>query len=913
MTWSSLVAPIDVAARIAEHLFDEDRPAVNVISGAGGIGRTTVLNRVARRAAEAGAMTLTLRMSHQDETFPLFLVGRLVGQLCDDSDRLARGGWAASHHPDTPVPPNINYVAAELTKALSDRPDLVVLIDDLQWIDQWSLVTLEGILHQASVRVVGTVRTPVPPASPGLAVFKRLDAQGRAELIHLRPLGLRQTGDLLCEIVQAKPHPALSERLHQLSGGIPGALVAAVDGLRKNGALRVVQHHAYLIKPTARPLITPESDLLAAVLQLPAPVLRVARAAAVLHPLGDQLPRLIAAALEMHQDAVTRILEMLVIQRVLRFVRRTGSWRFEVPLLSEALIARIGPYERRQLAKTAVIALWDGTASSADSGFIADQLAIAGRTVGARRAATELMRLGRDAMLEDGWCASQWLGAAADLITDRHQLAEAMLMHAVTCYLHGEHDAALRDVDRLMTQHADELSTNAMQTCDLITIASRRAVGDLAAVEHIASGDQRLSGASPVMMLRAAAASMLGRHGDAYAALEAAATMPPGDVAADWYLILKSASGALAGRPELLNSLVEGPGHWRLADVPHHRVERLRTQASVLLLLGETNRAEALLEREVLSTATLSRVDRVLLAAQRGHWDDALDQGRVAAGADYLAIGFDLTSDALSPAIASILVSRGRPLSARAFLADRPTRTSHHHLSKLAAAVIEEALGRPAQAAQHVDAGLRHARERGVVYGTEDLWLMRAELAAVLGDTACIEVARRELAATHRALGTSRSHLNLLQARVMFDNDRDAAGQLITLARAAGQPYPLARALASVVHAGCAQPALLREAYEFLGDLDALLDRWRLRRVMRQHEVAIPDRSRTVEENDRLLGTLVAEGLTNRRLAAVLGTSEKSVEGLLSRMFNRAGYHSRVELAAAFISNARGLGVRRAS
>jgi hypothetical protein len=59
MTRSSLVSPIDVAARVAEHLFDEDRPALSVISGAGGIGRTTVLNGVARRAAEAGAMTLT--------------------------------------------------------------------------------------------------------------------------------------------------------------------------------------------------------------------------------------------------------------------------------------------------------------------------------------------------------------------------------------------------------------------------------------------------------------------------------------------------------------------------------------------------------------------------------------------------------------------------------------------------------------------------------------------------------------------------------------------------------------------------------------------------------------------------------------------------------------------------------------
>jgi DNA-binding NarL/FixJ family response regulator len=71
---------------------------------------------------------------------------------------------------------------------------------------------------------------------------------------------------------------------------------------------------------------------------------------------------------------------------------------------------------------------------------------------------------------------------------------------------------------------------------------------------------------------------------------------------------------------------------------------------------------------------------------------------------------------------------------------------------------------------------------------------------------------------------------------------------------------------------------------------------------MRKHDVLIPNRSATVAENDRLLATLVADGASNRELATVLLTSEKSIEGMLARLFARTGYRSRVDLAAAVLT-----------
>jgi DNA-binding NarL/FixJ family response regulator len=75
-----------------------------------------------------------------------------------------------------------------------------------------------------------------------------------------------------------------------------------------------------------------------------------------------------------------------------------------------------------------------------------------------------------------------------------------------------------------------------------------------------------------------------------------------------------------------------------------------------------------------------------------------------------------------------------------------------------------------------------------------------------------------------------------------------------------------------------------------------------LRNTMRHHGVSVPGRQATVAENERLLAVLVAEGLGNKQIATALQASEKSVEGRLSRLFARSGYHCRVELATAMLN-----------
>lgn len=72
----------------------------------------------------------------------------------------------------------------------------------------------------------------------------------------------------------------------------------------------------------------------------------------------------------------------------------------------------------------------------------------------------------------------------------------------------------------------------------------------------------------------------------------------------------------------------------------------------------------------------------------------------------------------------------------------------------------------------------------------------------------------------------------------------------------------------------------------------------------RRRNVSIPRRRAAraglTDREVRLIG-MVSDGSTNRQIAARLACSEKTVEQRLSRLFQRTGCRSRVELAAAWL------------
>nr|WP_240956225.1 LuxR family transcriptional regulator [Micromonospora sp. HNM0581] len=875
---------------------DSPPTLVTVLTGPAGIGRTTALSRLRDRAGERGAPTVSVRLAPPENQLPFHLVSRLVGELSllPTVERHHRSPTAESPGGDGSAA--VERQAVMLADGLAAQPGLVVLVDDAQWIDDASLTVLERAVRMRpdpAVRLVCAVRTPAGPAVTGRVLLDRLRADGLARVVTLRPLPTRELDGVVADLLGVPPHPSLRRHLRRTSRGVPAALHVALDAHRRSGSVRVVDHRARLTgaEPTFdQPAV---HALLAPIRALPTPAWAVAKAVAVLHPLDGAVPALTATALDLTREEVASGLADLVEARVLRLRRRDGqlTWRFVVPLLGPALRSQLGAFERRSLARVAVDALWSGVAHCADPAYLADRLAEAGRLAGGDRVVRDLLRAGTTAPAADGLAAATWLTAAVELAATPTERASAVLARTSVHCLRGDFPAAGRDALLLLDRYAGDLPSDRWPELLLGYLTSLRGTGDVEAVRRIADGQYDLPGpAGPVAVARAAALCMLGRLAEAERLL-VDLTLDRDEPAA---VTLRSAVATLRGRP--LPADPPDPG--RHPQLPLLVATLVRASAMV----GDPDAAERVLTEQALDRSRLPQLDQALLAWPRGRWDEALDLAGLSL-ADNSVGGFQPGHSALCHAAAVSYLGRGRPARARALLAGaRIGQPALPYLLDLAEAEIERAFGADVAAARLVSAGLTGATQSGAVPGVAELWLLHTELAVARGDG---DAARQGVDETGRlatATGSAYVTVHHLLARVAADRSGTAAQEAVSIARELGQPFLLAGVAQRAAVVGDDPAPLLGEAYELYRGLDAGLHRCWIRKLMRAHDVPVPGRAETVVENERLLATLVAEGASNRELATVLRTSEKSVEGRLSRLFARTGCRSRVELATAVIT-----------
>ena len=205
----------------------------------------------------------------------------------------------------------------------------------------------------------------------------------------------------------------------------------------------------------------------------------------------------------------------------------------------------------------------------------------------------------------------------------------------------------------------------------------------------------------------------------------------------------------------------------------------------------------------------------------------------------------------------------------------------------------------------------------GYVYGTEELLATLAEVHLEAGRAGEAAACLRRLERVDRQLGTGRTRLLCLltSARLLGGADGASAAsgedkhlarkrlrEAVDLARSREQPFETAVTLSAAARGSTGDRALLHEAYELFGLAGAALWRFHTRTAMREAGLAVPGRRQATEENDHLLATLIAEGLTNRQIAAVLRLSEDAVANRLSRFFARTGLRSRTEVVTAVLT-----------
>ncbi|WP_221354066.1 LuxR family transcriptional regulator [Streptomyces beigongshangae] len=819
---------------------------------------------------------------------------------------------------------------------------------------------------------VGHGEQPGQPKRPERPVDRRMTrlagARGARTLV-LSPLGPDGTTALVARRLRATPDTGLARRVRELTLGVPGAVDALLTGWTRDGAIRVADSHAFVEVRTPPPVLRDDDRFVTALDALSGPCRTVAGALSILWPLGGRAAELIAASTGLSADAVGDALRDLTDAEVVEDLPGPGGppapgaatapagpgRRFRLPLTAHAVRERLGPLERARLSATAVEALWadrdttdtTGTATPASPpalaltltsaltpalpdeadavAYLADRIAEAGPLVDPDRAVAELtaaaQRLHPDSA---GGGVLRWRRAVCHLSERPADRVAALGRYATAAYDAGDHRTARSITESVLRDLADVLDPAALQeTASLFTAATaddldRRALSRLATARWWEG--LRLPAVVAVTG-RALALSHLERWHEVLDLLSRTEPVWAGDPrvrAKPGYF--RAVAELALGRPERFREALALPEAPELE--PGH-VHALATAMFDELLSGRDLRAaEALLAAQGLTPDMLPPRSLFLRHHLGGRWDEALEPARRMLANN--RTGTPAADRCLIPArTAEILLARGRTTSARRVVdgvRGRAEGPLEYSLDAVEAAILRT-LGDPVGAVRTLLGGIGAADARGQVAGTDELWAALAEVHAEEGRAGEAAACLRRLERISDRTGSGRTRLRYLlaSARVLQQDAPDATRaartvrdnlrEAVELARSRSQPFETAQTLVAAAGAGAGPPELLHEAYALFGTVGAALWRFRTRTAMREAGLTVPGRRRATAENEHLLATLIAEGLTNRRIATVLGLSEDAVANRLTRLFTRTGLRSRTEVVTAVLTHYRAHGI----
>src|SRR5215472_13698118 len=283
---------IEVLRGALDRLADGGQGIV-LIEGEAGIGKTRLLEEALADAAARGMQVVTGRAEELEQARPFGLLAGAFGCVPGSGDPrraaiaelLSASGGRASGAPVTVTSdPGLQFrvvdAFGDLVEALALSGPVVVGADDLQWADPSSLVTLAAVGRRVAdlpVGIIGCFR-PVPRAAELDGAIRALQTAGARHLT-LSPLGAGAVGELVAEMVSAKPGPGL---LTQISGaaGNPLFVTELMAALRQEGAIQVTGGQAEMAESTLPPTL--RLTILRRLSFLPEDTLQVLQAASIL-------------------------------------------------------------------------------------------------------------------------------------------------------------------------------------------------------------------------------------------------------------------------------------------------------------------------------------------------------------------------------------------------------------------------------------------------------------------------------------------------------------------------------------------------------------------------------------------------------------------------------------------------------
>ncbi|MEV2192576.1 AAA family ATPase [Streptomyces phaeochromogenes] len=948
-----------------DHLRDPAGPHLVLVRGERGIGRTVFAHATAERLRAGGIAVLPVDCVPGDGEHPQLLALRLVMALEDHRSaatkrtptrKPAAEALSAMKHDDRTA------MAEALAAALARPTPAVVLVDDAHHADAESLALLDEVdfdrvppgirLLLTAARHTAPARpssSPSPgPSLPGQAM-DRLAHNRAAHTITLLRLSLEDSTAMVAQRLRSAPDADLMRRLHELSRGIPGALDALLAEWTAQDAIRTADGQAFLGTGAPVPLLPAHDRYVAALRALEEPCGTVATALSILWPLGRPAEALVASSTGLPAESVTTGIRTLIDEGILDELpgrSRTPAsaprgWTFRVPLLAHTVRERLGPVKRSHLSATAVEALWaagpapqnptplptpppitlptplpiplleEAYAQTQTQTYLPDRIADAGFLVDRERAVKELTAAARSLYPDlERRGMLRWHLAAVRLIEEQYDRDLAILRTGQAAAGCGDYRTARTAAEWLVCGPAEGLDPQAVHEAATLLVASAAAEQDWQALSRMGTAlwwEGLPLSAMATVSGRVQALWQLEKWQEALTLMlqtERVWQATPGSRAL--LELFRRVAEYVLGRPDRFTRALAMPEE---PDLPPSKAFAFNIATfDVLLGIGDLRGAANLLSTRRMHLELLPQHNRFLWHHLNGQWDEALALARrllVNGGVLNVVPGHHL----LPARTAAILLAQGRPTSADRLLSSVRGQVNGplEHVLDHAEAEVRRTLGDLGRAGQLLRHGLRAADERGSFYGTDELLASLAEVHAEAGHpgraTACLE--RLDRTAEQMNSGRTRLLHLLTSGKILGPDSPEARKHLheaVDLARSRGQPFETAVTLLAAVRANAAPATLLHEAYEHFGEMGATLWRFHTRTAMREAGLTVPGRRQATTENEHLLATLLAEGLTNRQIAGVLRLSEDAVANRLSRLFARTGMRSRTEVVTAVLT-----------
>jgi DNA-binding CsgD family transcriptional regulator len=926
------------------------QPALVLIEGEAGIGKTRLLDGALTDARARGMQVARARAEELEQNRPFGLVAAAFGceRSSGDPRRAAIADLLASPAGDQgPITvtsdPGLRFRAvdafADLAEALALAGPLVIGLDDLQWADPSSLLTLGAAARRIAglpVALIGCLR-PLPHSADLDRLIGLLEGAG-ARRIWLAPLAVQAVRDLVADAVAADPGPALLAETAG-AGGNPLFVTELVGALLQEGTVRIVGGRAEVARAALPPTL--RLTILQRLSFLPEATVQALRAASVLGS-GFSLTDLATVT----GDSALGLSVALADAVRARVVEDDGTrLRFRHDLIRDAIYQDLPGGVRLGLHREAGQRL---AAAGAPALQVAEHLARGARP-GDMEAIRWLTQAAREAVATSPDAAASLLARAVGLMLPADPGRDALLAEQAGILVWAGQLAAAEAICRaLLARDHDPSVTAEVRIClGHALVAGGRAGEALPELERAAGSAAPGSAAHTIARaLESFARMSLGDLDSAWSAAaeaqpaarparggqDVSAAMTPLVLAAQLHTSVAMTSVALVAqlRGELSSALQIADDAVRRTDSSpdrqRHSYPVLWARAMILIELDRLDEARSTLQASMRYAEELGaqlHVPRVhvYLALERftaGDWDDALAEAQ--AGLELAGEIGETYASVSGRIVRSLILLHRNDLDGAREAADAAeaelSRTGPRYRSdwtQWVRALILEADGQVGQA-YAVLAGCwdRHARlGHALEYRVLGPDLIRLALAS--GDTERARAVAAAVAGLAERNQVPSLAAAALRCRGLADGDAETLAAAAQAYQPGTRPLELAGACedagAAYARRGLADRArpLLEQALKIYEQFDAGRDLDRAEAVLRRAGLRRGSRGPrgrpksgwvSLTPAEQAVATLVADGLSNPQIGERLYISRRTVQTHLVHVFAKLDIASRAQLAA---------------